>query len=133
MALVVWNVLQSGIRVQDASCLRFGPSLEEERDVSAGPWFSLCSEPNWFFGFPGGPRLISAHQDLGKAQLGDKITPEGQVRVPFLEEAAAGKAMTLALDIGFPVTVLSQELYSTRLSPENALQRLFPLIVMPEP
>jgi hypothetical protein len=58
----------SGYKVRAA--LRFGPNLEEEREVSEGPWFSLCFELNWFFGFPGGPRLISAHQDLGKTQLG---------------------------------------------------------------
>lgn len=58
----------SGYKVRAA--LRIGPNLEEEREVSAGPWFLLCSEPNWLFGFPGGPRSISAHQDLGKTQLG---------------------------------------------------------------
>ncbi|CAH7150400.1 AABR07073021.1 [Phodopus roborovskii] len=86
----------------------------------------------------GGPtRLLAAHQscegsggrpkvDLsppgsGKDRTRDKTTPEGQVRVPFLEEAAEGKAMTLALNIARGPSL------------ENTLQRLFPLIVNPEP
>lgn len=38
----------------------------------------------------------------GEDPNGDKATPEGQVRVPFLEETAAGKVLTLALATLFP-------------------------------
>lgn len=53
--------------------------------------FRLCRRPKVDLSPPGS----------GKDRTRDKTTPEGQVRVPFLGEAAAGKAMTLALDIGF--------------------------------
>lgn len=79
------------------------------------------------------PKVDFSPPGSGEDPTRGKSTPEGQVRVPVLEEAAAGKVMTLALDTGFPGAVLSQELHGTGLSPENTLQRLFPLIVNPEP
>lgn len=82
---------------------------------------------------PGRPKVDFSPPGSGEDPTRDKSTPKGQVRVPFLEEAASGKAMTLALDIGFPGAAFSQELHSTGLSPENALQRLFLLIVARSP
>lgn len=82
---------------------------------------------------PGRPKVDFSPPGSGEDPTRGKSTPEGQVRVPVLEEAAAGKVMTLALDTGLPGAVLSQERHSTGLSPENTLRHLFPLIVNPEP
>uniref|UniRef100_A0A8D2CV71 Uncharacterized protein n=1 Tax=Sciurus vulgaris TaxID=55149 RepID=A0A8D2CV71_SCIVU len=77
---------------------------------------------------PNSQTELGSEEDPNRA----KATPEGQVRVPFLEETAAGKVVTLALATDFPRAVLSQELHSAGPSSENTLQRIFPLIVSPE-
>nr|EAL24219.1 hypothetical gene supported by BC025338 [Homo sapiens] len=60
----------------------------------------------------GGPTAELSPPGSGKDPTEAKAAPEGQVRVPFLEEAGARKAVTLALATGFPGAVLSQELHS---------------------
>lgn len=69
----------------------------------------------------------------GEDSTGAKATLKGQVCIAFLEEAEMSTTMALALETGFPWAVLPQELHSAGPSPENSLQRAFPLIVYPEP
>lgn len=69
----------------------------------------------------------------GEDSTGAKATLKGQVCIAFLEEAEMSRTMALALETGFPWAVLPQELHSAGPSPENSLQRAFPLIVYPEP
>lgn len=69
----------------------------------------------------------------GEDPTGAKAALEGQVRAAFLEEAEAGKAVTLALETGFPRAALSRELHAAGPSPENSLQCVFPFLVNPKP
>uniref|UniRef100_A0A2K5MBI8 Uncharacterized protein n=1 Tax=Cercocebus atys TaxID=9531 RepID=A0A2K5MBI8_CERAT len=80
----------------------------------------------------GGPTAERNPLGSGKDPTEAKAAPEGQVRVPFLEEAGAGKAVTLALATGFPGAVLSQELQTSR-HLQKTVQGVFPFIVNPEP
>lgn len=89
--------------VRGGAALRFGPNLGEEREAELR---------DLDFDFPMSLIDSSALQEAqqpsragsGEESNGTKATPEGQVRVPFLEETAAGKVVTLALATVFPMS-----------------------------